>query len=101
MTLAAGGMGGVSTTAFELLKFHNPASPDGGEPGEPNKIGFRHIALEVEDIDAMVERLKKDKLCYRFLSTVQTVESFGLKTVYFLGPEKVLIQLMQPIKKPG
>lgn len=98
LTMAAG-LGSVSTTALELLKFHKPASPDDGEPGEPNKIGFRHIALKVENIEAMVKRLEKDELCYGFLSPVQTVESFGVKTVYFLGPEKVLIQLMQPIKK--
>lgn len=86
-----------STTRIELLTFHHPDSPAYGRRGYPMALGYRHIGFMVDDIEAMVERLKTQPEVERFLSPVQTVTSMGVKTVYFIGPDGVLMQLTQKI----
>jgi catechol 2,3-dioxygenase-like lactoylglutathione lyase family enzyme len=83
-----------SSTHIELLQYIHPAAPPTGGNGAPNRPGYRHIGLNVDDIDAMYERLLQQ---WHFFSEVQTVVSFKCKTVYFLGPEDILIQLTQPL----
>lgn len=84
-------------TAIELLHFQNPPSPATDGADVPNLMGYRHIGFNVDNIDALCEKLRKDPMVEKFLSEVVTVESMGVKTVYFVGPENVLIQLTQPI----
>jgi catechol 2,3-dioxygenase-like lactoylglutathione lyase family enzyme len=84
-----------STVQIELLKFLQPVAADGGNIGSPNKIGYRHIDFDVDDIDERASRLQSQG--WRFLSAVQTVSSMNLKTVYFLGPEGVLIQMTETL----
>ena len=86
-----------STTRIELLTFLHPDSPAYDRRGYPMALGYRHIGFMVDDIDAMVERLRTQPLVERFLSPVQTVPSMGVKTVYFIGPDGVLMQLTQKI----
>jgi catechol 2,3-dioxygenase-like lactoylglutathione lyase family enzyme len=84
-----------STFRIELLKFLHPVAALDGEIGTPNRIGYRHIDFDVDNIDEMVTRLQSQG--WEFLSAVQTVSSMNLKTVYFLGPEGVLIQMTQAL----
>jgi catechol 2,3-dioxygenase-like lactoylglutathione lyase family enzyme len=90
LTPAAGG----GTTRIEVLTFESPASPPAsGKLGAPNHIGYRHICLDVPDIQAVYEQLKGD---WQFLSEpVEVPPPFNVTTVYFIGPEGVLIQLTQ------
>jgi catechol 2,3-dioxygenase-like lactoylglutathione lyase family enzyme len=83
------------TVQIELLKFLHPLPAPEGGVGTPNNIGYRHIDFDVDNIDEMTSRL--DQQGWQFLSAVQTVSSMNLKTVYFLGPEGVLIQMTQTL----
>jgi catechol 2,3-dioxygenase-like lactoylglutathione lyase family enzyme len=83
------------TVQIELLKFLHPLPAPEGGVGTPNNIGYRHIDFDVDNIDEMTSRLEQQG--WKFLSAVQTVSSMNLKTVYFLGPEGVLIQMTQTL----
>jgi catechol 2,3-dioxygenase-like lactoylglutathione lyase family enzyme len=89
LTPAAGG-----ATRIELLSFESPVSPPAADPlWAPNHLGYRHICLDVANIQELYERLKAD---WRFLSEpVDVPPPFNVTTVYFVGPEGVLIQLTQ------
>jgi catechol 2,3-dioxygenase-like lactoylglutathione lyase family enzyme len=84
--------------AIELLCYITPSvRPDAGI-GAPNEQGYRHIGFNVGNIDTMVAQLQAQG--YEFLSPVQTVTSMGVRTVYFYGPEGILMQLTQALT-PG
>ena len=84
-----------STTRIELLKFDSPDSPVYDQRGYPMALGYRHIGFQVDDIEATVTQLKHQPLGQKFLSPVQTVTAMGVKTVYFIGPDGVLMQLTE------
>jgi catechol 2,3-dioxygenase-like lactoylglutathione lyase family enzyme len=84
-----------STVQIELLKFLHPIAAPGGNLGTPNKFGYRHVDFDVDNIDELTSRLQSQG--WEFLSAVQTVSSMNLKTVYFLGPEGVLIQMTETL----
>jgi len=85
----------LNGSLLELLKFVNPPAPPHGLLGTPNRIGYRHIALTVDDIDGMTAKLQAQG--WSFVSPVQTVPEMKVKTVYFFGPEGILLQMMQPL----
>ena len=64
---------------------------------EPRQPGYRHIGFVVPDIDDLYRRLKAN---WRFFSAPVLVSSMNLKTVYFVGPEQIIIQLIQPLSAP-
>ena len=88
-----------SETRIELMHYRAPAS--GADPGlgQANRLGYRHIAFEVDDIGAVVKRLQDRGI--KFLSPVQVYEPTGKKLVYFLGPDGILIELAQYRKSPA
>lgn len=43
---------------LELVKFHTPSDEKGIQQSFANTLGIRHIAFAVEDIDAIVTKLK-------------------------------------------
>ena len=77
---------------LELVNYHAPG--DGGKPrAEPaNRPGFRHIAIEVEGLDATVERLRSGGF-----ATVGEVRDYGdsWRLCYVRGPEGLIIELAQ------
>ncbi|MFD2655034.1 VOC family protein [Gracilibacillus thailandensis] len=44
----------------ELVKFHTPTDEKGIQQSSANILGIRHIAFAVEDIEAVVAKLKKN-----------------------------------------
>jgi len=81
-----------SNVSIELLKFDN--GPDGSEGiGQADRIGLRHIAFQVTDIDAEVRRLQEHGV--RFVSPVQTWRKTGKRLVYFYGPDGILLEFAQ------
>jgi catechol 2,3-dioxygenase-like lactoylglutathione lyase family enzyme len=46
-------------TNIELVKFYRPADEQGVQQHPANTLGIRHIALVVEDIDAVVAKLNE------------------------------------------
>ncbi|GFO59281.1 hypothetical protein GMST_16060 [Geomonas silvestris] len=86
-----------SQLSIELLEFADGPAPEAGI-GEANRIGLRHLAFAVDDIDAEVARLTAAGVT--FLSPVQTWKTTGKKLVYFLGPDGILLELAQYPKHP-
>ena len=85
---------GGGTTRIEVLTFESPASPPPAGPlWAPNHLGYRHICLDVPNIQELYEQLSPQ---WKFLSEPVVVPPpFNVTTVYFIGPENVLIQLTQ------
>ena len=81
-----------SDLSIELLKFdQGPAAAEG--TGRADRIGLRHLAFAVTDIEAEVRRLQDHGV--EFIGTVQTWEKTGKKLVYFHGPDGILLEFAQ------
>src|SRR4051812_31656775 len=84
--------GGAS---IELVKYYSPSDEKGIQPSFANTLGIRHIAFVVEDIEAMVAKLKK-----------RGTEVFGeiynyentYKLCYVRGPEGIILELAEQVK---
>ncbi len=60
-----------------------------------NTLGIRHIALVVEDIDAVVARLQEKGV--EAFSPVQRYED-QYKLCYIRGPEGIILELAEELK---
>ncbi len=86
---------GPGSTNIELLTYKTPETPPPPDNNpELDQPGYRHIGFAVEDIEAAYEKLKDD---WEFFSPPVLVSAMKLKTVYFVGPEGIVIQLLQPL----
>ena len=83
----------TSQLVIELLQFSSPKSVPDPDCGYPSRIGFRHLAFSVIDIENAISRLKEFGV--RFLSPVRTWEKTGKRLVYFHGPDGILMELAQ------
>ena len=83
-----------STGTLELVKYHAPADDEGPQPGPANRPGFRHICIEVEDLNAIVDRLRDDGF-----DTVGEVQDYAdvYRLVYVRGPEGLIAELAENI----
>jgi hypothetical protein len=70
-------------------------APEAGGPHvlAPNHLGYRHICVDVPNIQELYQQLSQK---WKFLSKpVPVPPPFNVTTVYFIGPGNVLIQLTQ------
>lgn len=81
-----------------MLKFVDPDSEDNPPVDELNLMGLRHFGFLVDDIEA--KKAELEDAGYVFFSNVVTVDAFSSRTVYFWGPENVVIQLTEPMNPP-
>jgi catechol 2,3-dioxygenase-like lactoylglutathione lyase family enzyme len=79
---------------IELTKFHTPSTDSGYQGAAANASGIRHVAFVVDDIDAVLARLRArgaelvgDVGCYE--------DSYRL--CYVRGPEGIIIELAEQI----
>ncbi len=79
---------------IELAKFHAPSGPGGDRHAPANTPGIRHIALLVDDIDAVVAGLRA-----RGAELVGEIERYGdsYRLCYVRGPEGIILELAQEI----
>ncbi|MBA4391706.1 MAG: glyoxalase [Syntrophus sp. (in: bacteria)] len=82
-----------SHTNIELIQYFSPIGGRDPELSHANQIGFRHIAFEVDDIEAEVERLKANGV--QFQSNIRVWGKTGKKLVYCYGPEGIILELAQ------
>jgi catechol 2,3-dioxygenase-like lactoylglutathione lyase family enzyme len=77
---------------LELVKYHAPAHNEGPQPSPANRLGFRHIAIEVGDLNTMVDRLRA-----KGFDTVGEVRDYGdvYRLCYVRGPEGLIIELAE------
>lgn len=80
---------------LELIKYHTPSDEQGIQRPLANTLGIRHIAIAVEDIDAIVAKLKKRGT--EFISEVQTYED-SYKLCHLRGPENIILELAESLK---
>jgi catechol 2,3-dioxygenase-like lactoylglutathione lyase family enzyme len=81
-----------SNVTVELLKF---VTDSGADPqlGRADRIGLRHLAFAVTDIEAVVAKLRAAGV--EFLSPIQTWEKTGKRLVYLRGPDGILLELAE------
>jgi catechol 2,3-dioxygenase-like lactoylglutathione lyase family enzyme len=79
---------------LELIKFHAPSGPGGDRHAPANTPGLRHLAFEVDDIDAVLARLRS-----RGAELVGEVERYGdsYRLCYIRGPEGIIVELAQQV----
>jgi catechol 2,3-dioxygenase-like lactoylglutathione lyase family enzyme len=80
---------------IELVKFHTPSDEKGTQQSFVNTLGIRHICFAVEDLEAIVAKLKK-KGTETFSEIEQYEESY--KLCYVRGPEGIILELAEQIR---
>jgi len=81
-----------SNVTIELLHFDENSGTD-PQLGRADRIGLRHLAFAVDDIDSVVARLTEAGVT--FLSDIQTWEKTGKRLVYLHGPDGILLELAE------
>ena len=77
---------------LELLRFHShPDQPRWS--GAPYSTGFTHIALTVNDLDALIFTLTKEGVT--FPAPSQYSPDGRVKVIYATGPEGILLELVE------
>jgi catechol 2,3-dioxygenase-like lactoylglutathione lyase family enzyme len=79
---------------LELTKFHTPPTDGGYQPAPANASGIRHIAFAVEDIDAVLARLKA-----RGAELVGELGRYedSYRLCYLRDPGGIIVELAQQI----
>jgi catechol 2,3-dioxygenase-like lactoylglutathione lyase family enzyme len=82
------------TGTLELVKYHAPRDGDGPESSPANRHGFRHICIEIDDVNAAVERLRDNGF-----GPVGEVQDYGnsYRLVYVRGPEGLIVELAEKL----
>lgn len=80
-----------------VVRFHAPpAEADGdGEPAPPNRLGIRHLAFKVDDLRAVVDRMR----AAGWDTVGDVVDYEGLFLLCYLrGPEGLIFELAEPLR---
>ncbi len=78
----------------ELAKFDAPSARDGDRQAPANAPGIRHVAFVVDDVEAVVSRLRA-----RGVELVGELERYedSYLLCYVRGPEGIIVELAEPI----
>jgi catechol 2,3-dioxygenase-like lactoylglutathione lyase family enzyme len=79
---------------IELLKFDN-YQVENSWSGDLKTTGLTHIALTVDDLDELVDTLRK--LDYQTISEIKTSPNKKVKVVFVRGPEGIMLELVQEL----
>ena len=79
-------------TSIELIRYFRPEGGKDQEMHHANRIGFRHIALEVTDIDSVYQKLKDAGV--RMFSEIQNYTE-KKRLCYFYGPDDIILELAE------
>jgi catechol 2,3-dioxygenase-like lactoylglutathione lyase family enzyme len=82
-------------TWIELVKFYTPSDEKDIQQPFANTLGIRHICFAVEDIEAIVAKLKKKGT--EIFSEIQQYEE-SYKLCYVRGPEGIILELAEKIR---
>jgi catechol 2,3-dioxygenase-like lactoylglutathione lyase family enzyme len=80
--------------SIELIKFHTPPHEKGVQQLPVNALGIRHIAFLVEDLEALIVKLKAKGA--EIFGEIQTYEN-SYKLCYVRGPEGIILDLNERI----
>jgi catechol 2,3-dioxygenase-like lactoylglutathione lyase family enzyme len=79
---------------LEIVKFHAPAGDERPAAWAANRLGYRHLCIEVEGLDAIVDGLRGDGY-----DLVGEAVDFGgvFRLCYVRGPEGLIVELAERI----
>jgi catechol 2,3-dioxygenase-like lactoylglutathione lyase family enzyme len=80
---------------IELLKFEN-YQVENSWSGDLKITGLTHIALTVDNLEELVDNLKKQN--YAPLSDIKISPSKKVKVVFVKGPEAIMLELVQELE---
>jgi catechol 2,3-dioxygenase-like lactoylglutathione lyase family enzyme len=80
---------------LEIIKYHAPADTEAPHPWPPNRLGLRHICIEVKGLDRLVDGLRNKG--YDTVGEVYTYEEYSYRLCYLRGPEGLIIELAERI----
>lgn len=80
---------------LELTEFHTPRDTKGIQHFPANALGIRHIAFVVDDIEAVVAKLRG-----KGIETVGEIQNYEntYKLCYVRGPEGIILELSEQVK---
>ena len=81
-------------TGLELSSFAQPEHKPGSPDAMSNELGLRNVAFEVDDLDALVERLSADG--FHLVGGVGQYEN-AWRMAYVRGPEGIVVALAERI----
>lgn len=83
---------------LELVKYHKPADEHRVRSSPANRPGFRHIAIQIDDVNATVDRLRAEGY-----DTVGDVRDYGgsYRLCYLRGPEGLIVELAERLEPAG
>jgi catechol 2,3-dioxygenase-like lactoylglutathione lyase family enzyme len=86
------------TGKLELVKYHAPADNEGARPLPANRLGFRHIAIEVNDLNSIVDVLRD-----KGFDTVGEIRDYAdtYRLCYVRGPEGLIVELAEQLASEG
>jgi glyoxylase I family protein len=73
---------------IELFSFPNPPA----RPSHPEAAGLRHLAFEVDDIDAAVNHIKQQ---YIVVEPIRVDEFTGKRLTFFADPDGLPIEFVE------
>jgi len=81
---------------IELLQYHAPEQRKRGNDVRPCDVGFVHVALTVDDLDTVMERMAASGWqCAGTPQTLTTGPNAGKRVIYVRDPDGTTIELMQ------
>jgi catechol 2,3-dioxygenase-like lactoylglutathione lyase family enzyme len=83
---------------LELVKYHAPADSKGPHPLPANRLGFRHIAIEINDLNTIVDGLRDQG--FDTVGEVQDYEGI-YRLCYARGPEGLIVEFAEQIASEG
>ncbi|MBG6096268.1 VOC family protein [Nocardioides luteus] len=81
-------------TALELARFVRPDHVPGSPEAMANELGLRNVCFEVDDLDAVLERVAADG--YGLVGGVGVYENV-VRMAYVRGPEGIVVSLSDRI----
>ena len=83
------------TGRLEIVKYHAPADSEGPHHWPANRLGLRHICLEVQDLNGIVAGLRAKG--FDTVGEVQDFAEYSYRECYLRGPEGLIIELAEKI----
>jgi catechol 2,3-dioxygenase-like lactoylglutathione lyase family enzyme len=77
---------------IELVKFHAPPHREGDGHAPANTTGLRHVSFEVDDLDAVLARLRAHGA--ELVGAVERYEDI-FRLCYVRGPEGIIVELAE------
>ena len=79
---------------LELIKFHSPPAQGDDQHAPANTLGIRHITFAVDDIEAVLARLRACGA--ELVGEVERYED-SYRLCYIRGPEGIIVELAEKI----